>query len=31
MILSQSFSNDEEVRNKLEIIFMKLYLEGKQR
>lgn len=30
MILSQSFNNDEEVRNKLEIIFMKLYLEGKR-
>lgn len=29
MILSQSYSNDEEVRNKLENIFMKLYLESK--
>ena len=30
MILSQSYKNDEEVRNKLEIIFMKLYLESKR-
>ena len=29
MILSESFKNDEEVRNKLEIIFIKLYLEAK--
>jgi hypothetical protein len=29
MIISQTFNNDEEVRNKLEIIFIKLYLEAK--
>ncbi len=29
MILSESFKNDEEVRNKLEIIFIKLYLRAK--
>ena len=31
MILSETFSNDEEVRNKIEIIFIKLYLEAKNR
>ena len=30
MILSQSYNNDEEVRNKLEIIFIKLYLESRR-
>jgi len=29
MIMSQTFDNDEEVRNKLEVIFIKLYLEAK--
>jgi hypothetical protein len=29
MLLSETYSNDEEVRNKLEIIFIKLYLEAK--
>jgi len=31
MIISESFNNDEEVRNKLEIIFIKLYLEAKNK
>ena len=31
MILSESFNSDEEVRNKLEIIFIKLYLEAKNK
>ena len=29
MILSETYNNDEEVRNKIEIIFIKLYLEAK--
>jgi hypothetical protein len=29
MILSDTYSNDEEIRNKIEIIFIKLYLEAK--
>ena len=29
MILSESYNNDEEIRNKIEIIFIKLYLEAK--
>jgi aryl carrier-like protein len=29
-IMSESYNNDEEVRNKLEIIFMKIYLESKR-
>lgn len=31
MIVLSSFDNDEEVRNKLEIIFIKLYLEAKNK
>ena len=31
MIMSQTFDNDEEVRNKLEVIFIKLYLEAKNK
>jgi len=30
MIISENYNNDEEVRNKIEIIFMKLYLEGER-
>jgi hypothetical protein len=29
MILSDTYNNDEEIRNKIEIIFIKLYLEAK--
>jgi len=29
MILSETYNNDEEIRNKIEIIFIKLYLEAK--
>lgn len=31
MILSETYENDEQVRNKIEIIFIKLYLEAKER
>ncbi len=31
MILSETYENDEEIRNKIEIIFIKLYLEAKER
>jgi len=31
MILSETYSNDEEIRNKIEIIFIKLYLEAKNK
>jgi len=29
MILSENYENDEQIRNKIEIIFIKLYLEAK--
>jgi hypothetical protein len=31
MILSETYNNDEEIRNKIEIIFIKLYLEAKNK
>jgi hypothetical protein len=31
MLLSETYSNDEEIRNKIEIIFIKLYLEAKNK
>ena len=31
IILSESYANDEEVRNKIELIFIKLYLEAKNK
>ena len=31
MILSETYENDEQIRNKIEIIFIKLYLEAKER
>ena len=31
MILSENYENDEQIRNKIEIIFIKLYLEAKVR
>jgi len=31
MILSENYENDEQIRNKIEIIFIKLYLEAKER
>jgi hypothetical protein len=31
MILSETYSNDEEIRNKIEIIFIRLYLEAKNK
>jgi len=30
-ILSETYSNDEEIRNKIEIIFIRLYLEAKNK
>ena len=31
MIVSETYNNDEEIRNKIEIIFIKLYLEAKNK
>jgi hypothetical protein len=31
MILLETYNNDEEIRNKIEIIFIKLYLEAKNK
>jgi hypothetical protein len=31
MILSETYNNDEEIRNKIEIIFIRLYLEAKNK